>query len=506
MKKFIFTVISFCLCIGALFWYLDHNDKIDVSKAYLKDKFYKTTNYFFYLEPYLNLGYKEKKAVIEPYFDKEWYENQYSDLLKESNLSPIDHYLQRGSRSYWKFHCDPTPWFNVTIYKDRLWPTSSDPFVDFLTQPKMEVPKNGETIIVFSNEKQLQRAWLAVEGLMRLSQFNIKLILPSEFKDCVPVQFIPQIKRGLLVDFEPDHLNFYDSEFIKNPDRYDLAKTELKDSYIWHQMITRVKIGEKSECHWHQLYVYTRWAKNGIINPIYMNIGNYTDEPIFYSKVALTKEDFEAYFKRIAPVFDLLLLGPKLDLPNVRIIPGNMETWVDKMPEKKEFSLSFLLSRFKTKHKNFLYNLRMDVFTELENVKNIPTRMYISRRCKGYPSELKKYLLPTDSKIWVFESQFSIALENTIQENYFTEKLLGCFETLTVPIYMGCPNITDYFDSRGMIIVNSLEEIKEAILKLTPELYEEMLPYLKINKERTNDFLKMKLKVINQYFDELSNL
>ena len=48
---------------------------------------------------------------------------------------------------------------------------------------------------------------------------------------------------------------------------------------------------------------------------------------------------------------------------------------------------------------------------------------------------------------------FHVALENVRQCNYFTEKLLDCFLTRTVPIYWGCPNIADYFDTDGMLII-----------------------------------------------------
>ena len=40
---------------------------------------------------------------------------------------------------------------------------------------------------------------------------------------------------------------------------------------------------------------------------------------------------------------------------------------------------------------------------------------------------------------------FSIAVENTPEKGYFTEKLTDCILTNTTPIYIGCPNIQDHF-------------------------------------------------------------
>jgi len=50
---------------------------------------------------------------------------------------------------------------------------------------------------------------------------------------------------------------------------------------------------------------------------------------------------------------------------------------------------------------------------------------------------------------------FSLTIENTNKDYYFTEKLLDCFMTGTVPIYWGCPSIGDFFNTDGMIIINN---------------------------------------------------
>ncbi|CAO5677022.1 MAG: hypothetical protein HEEMFOPI_01051 [Holosporales bacterium] len=444
-----------------------------------------------------------QKKLIKPYFDEEWYRQEYAEKLKESELTPIDHYLQRGWRGNWKRHCDPNQWFNVTLYKERLWPTSRDPFVDFLSQPKLTVKNDAKTIEVEANEKQINRAWMAVEGLLRLNKFNVTLILPLQFKDNIPVCFKPQIARGLKVTFKQEPLSFYWSDFIKNPDKYGLSDIEITKDSAPLNMIRKIKHNLVYEYHRHKMEDQTGWNEFGIIKPYYINIGKYTNEPPIYNLLAINIDDFKDFMKRISQGFDLLFLDTKIIIPNVKIIPGFMHTWVDEMPSTKEFSVSFLLSKFKTYKKSILYNLRTDIFNSFKDVKNIPSRFYISRRIKGYPKEMEPYLLPTDSKKWIFKSMFNIAIENTQQENYMTEKLLGCFETLTVPIYMGCPNVGEWFDTRGMIIVNSLEEMKEAISKLTPELYEEMLPYVKKNKEITHKLLNLKQRYIDEFFESI---
>ena len=61
---------------------------------------------------------------------------------------------------------------------------------------------------------------------------------------------------------------------------------------------------------------------------------------------------------------------------------------------------------------------------------------------------------------------FSVCIENTTHDTYFTEKILDCFATGTLPIYKGTKNITKYFDGNGILF---LDEIN--INELTPELY-----------------------------------
>jgi len=71
-----------------------------------------------------------------------------------------------------------------------------------------------------------------------------------------------------------------------------------------------------------------------------------------------------------------------------------------------------------------------------------------------------------------FRCQFVLVIENSRHENYFTEKLLDAFLARCVPLYWGCPNISSYFDHRGIIEINGgLAEIVAACQRLTSEDY-----------------------------------
>ena len=84
--------------------------------------------------------------------------------------------------------------------------------------------------------------------------------------------------------------------------------------------------------------------------------------------------------------------------------------------------------------------------------------------------------------------QFSIAIENSRQLNYFTEKLLDCLITKTIPIYWGCPHISNWFDTRGWIILEttSIGEFKLKCSRL-PE-YSRFINVINENYERAKQY------------------
>lgn len=77
--------------------------------------------------------------------------------------------------------------------------------------------------------------------------------------------------------------------------------------------------------------------------------------------------------------------------------------------------------------------------------------------------------------------RFSVAIENGKCKNYFTEKILDCFLTGTIPIYHGCPNIGDFFDTRGFYIFETPEELLEIVNSLTEKDYESRREFIEAN-------------------------
>ncbi len=84
---------------------------------------------------------------------------------------------------------------------------------------------------------------------------------------------------------------------------------------------------------------------------------------------------------------------------------------------------------------------------------------------------------------------FSFIIENSKRDFYFSEKLIDCLITGTVPIYWGCPSIGDFFDLNGMIIFDNTEDLLTKINSLSLEKYQSMLPSIKNNFELAKNYL-----------------
>tara|TARA_Y100000114_G_C11736092_1_gene316225 strand:+ start:369 stop:1208 length:840 start_codon:yes stop_codon:yes gene_type:complete len=84
---------------------------------------------------------------------------------------------------------------------------------------------------------------------------------------------------------------------------------------------------------------------------------------------------------------------------------------------------------------------------------------------------------------------FHIAMENMRRDSHFSEKLINPIMTGTIPIYWGMPSIGEYFDTRGMIIMNDINDFESIYNSLGESLYKKMLPYAKDNFETAKKYI-----------------
>jgi hypothetical protein len=88
---------------------------------------------------------------------------------------------------------------------------------------------------------------------------------------------------------------------------------------------------------------------------------------------------------------------------------------------------------------------------------------------------------------------FSVAIENGQYETYFTEKLLDCFATGTIPVYLGAPDIGNYFNKDG--IVDLTEEFE-----VSDEIYYSKIDAIKENLEKAKEMEVLEDFIWKNYF------
>ena len=77
------------------------------------------------------------------------------------------------------------------------------------------------------------------------------------------------------------------------------------------------------------------------------------------------------------------------------------------------------------------------------------------------------------------EYMYSVAIENDTYDTYFTEKLLDCFMTGTIPVFKGSRKIVDFFDEKSIIFIDDEFDINS----LTEDYYYENLSSIRKNYE-----------------------
>jgi hypothetical protein len=159
-------------------------------------------------------------------------------------------------------------------------------------------------------------------------------------------------------------------------------------------------------------------------------------------------------------------------------------SWVhDYEFKEKKFQISHL-----TGHKNYAigHKLRQKVHYKQDKI-NTPKDFYISKY--GGVENFTNNQILGEKKDLLFNSQFHICIENSQQSNCFTEKIIDCFVTKTIPIYFGAPNISEYFDLNGMFIVNNVEEIINTCNSLCENSYNEKLEFINKNFELAQKYI-----------------
>lgn len=93
--------------------------------------------------------------------------------------------------------------------------------------------------------------------------------------------------------------------------------------------------------------------------------------------------------------------------------------------------------------------------------------------------------------------RFSICIENSKAPYYFTEKIIDCFKTGTVPIYWGSDKIVDFFNPDGILIFDTFEELQDILKNINELKYNSMINAIKENFKLADAFLTVEDWIVN---------
>lgn len=93
------------------------------------------------------------------------------------------------------------------------------------------------------------------------------------------------------------------------------------------------------------------------------------------------------------------------------------------------------------------------------------------------------------AKIKLMKSQYHICVENCKLNGYFSEKIMDCLITKTIPIYWGCLDIQKFFNIKGMFIFNNEFDLIDILnKKINENTYANMKKYVDENYEKAKEY------------------
>ena len=175
--------------------------------------------------------------------------------------------------------------------------------------------------------------------------------------------------------------------------------------------------------------------------------------------------NFEIYENLFDVIFthDLELLSKS---SKCKFVPA-MGFWIKDIGIKSKSKLISMISS--NKNQTSGQKLRLDAIEKYKNRLDLFGRGF--NPIKNKEEGLNDYM-------------FSIVIENSKYDSYFTEKILDCFVTGTIPVYWGTSDIGKFFNLDGIILYDDNFDISS----LSLELYNSKMDAIKDNYNRALNY------------------
>jgi hypothetical protein len=252
-----------------------------------------------------------------------------------------------------------------------------------------------------------------------------------------------------------------------------------------------------------------KWIRNkGTISLV----NKVDDRPIVYSHAEMFRfnKGFEGRGKRIGLVFESQSIFPYSEVErvvgefdlifthssallekynNTRWIPGG-GIWVGGKINRELLGGSDGEIKIYEKSKNISMVSSNKSMCKLHVDRlNLANYLYYNDEYRKYVTLFGTFKDDTPKWIPVIDSladyRYSIVIENFVDKRYFTEKLLNCFATGTIPIYIGATDLSE-FNVDGIIQCSTIKDIAK---------------FINTNKDNLEDIYNLKMEAVKQNFE-----
>ena len=159
------------------------------------------------------------------------------------------------------------------------------------------------------------------------------------------------------------------------------------------------------------------------------------------------------YFGNNTNVYDVsvaamsLFIRPSINTDNLEIL---LTTPLINITKTNWFNRDFVSYLYL--HKRPLREKMFDLLSE-KSSKKIP-------RLKG--NERNTEFIMEEAVLIQKKYKFSISMEHSSHYDYITEKIMNAYLAGQIPIYWGCPNVNEYFNSKSFINLHDFSDLNEA--------------------------------------------
>ena len=165
--------------------------------------------------------------------------------------------------------------------------------------------------------------------------------------------------------------------------------------------------------------------------------------------------------------------------PKIKVVTPSTNTWVLE-PDRKIYTKTKNLSMISS-NKNYCSGHKKRL-ASIQRLMELDCGIGLYGDAAG--NKIKKL---HEKMLSHRDYRFSIVVENEAIPGWHTEKILDCFLTGTVPIYWGDPNISDIYDTRGILQMDEYLDsdpkswTKESFDVFNENLYDSMYDHVKTN-------------------------